>query len=225
MIRVLIIEDDPMVQEVNRQFIDMVEGFQIVGMASNGIDGLEKIEKLKPDLVLIDVFMPQQDGLMTLQKIKQQGVPIDIIAITAASDVDTVKTFIQQGAFDYIMKPFRFERIKKALDNYRIYHKKFHLKQTISQEELDGFLFQHTEVKMNELPKGFNPLTLEKILMLLEGQKEGLSAEEVAENVGIARVTARRYLDHLEKVNKVELDIEYRGIGRPVNRYRLLKGK
>ncbi len=208
-----------MVQEVNRMFVDQVEGFRVLGAASNGLEGIELIEQLKPDLVLVDVFMPNQDGLETLKQIRAKGYEVDVIAITAASDMDTVRTFLQQGAFDYIMKPFKFERMKKALENYRSFRLQVRKKQNISQEELDGILFQKELDEQPDLPKGLNAVTLKKVISYLSSNDFPISAEEVAEGVGIARVTARRYLEYLEKCGKVIIDIQYGGIGRPVNRY------
>lgn len=217
--KVVLIEDDPMVQEVNRQFVNMVDGFKVIGAASNGLEGLNLVQQLNPDLVLIDVYMPNQDGLKTLKQIRSKGYKVDVIAITAASDMDTVRSFLQQGAFDYIMKPFKFERIKKALENYRSFRMQLHEKQNISQEELDGVLFQKELEARADLPKGLNAVTLTKVSTYLSGHSTPISAEEVAEGLGIARVTARRYLEYLEKCKKVKIDIQYGGVGRPINRY------
>lgn len=227
MIRVVLIEDDLMVQEVNRQFVDQVEGFQVVGLADTGLQGLELIRELKPDLALVDVFMPDQDGLETLYKIRTEAHKVDVIAITAASDMETVRSFIQHGAFDYIVKPFKFERIKKSLENYRTFHMQLVERSKMTQKELDEIFFQKEEETEGfvELPKGLNQLTLDKIILFLSECSGPLSAENVAEGVGLARVTVRRYLDYLEKCGKVELDIYYGGIGRPINKYLLKQGK
>jgi len=230
MIKVVLIEDDLMVQEVNRQFVDQVNGFQVVGVANNGVQGLELIRELKPDLALVDVYMPDLDGLETLLKVRTEAHTVDIIAITAASDMETVRSFIQNGAFDYIVKPFKFERIKKSLENYRAFYLRLLEKESISQKELDEIFFKTEEIESEikedygVLPKGLNQLTLDKIIEFLSQCKESLSAESVAEGVGLARVTVRRYLDFLEKGGKVELDIYYGGIGRPINKYLLKRG-
>jgi two-component system, CitB family, response regulator DctR len=222
MYRVLLIEDDPMVQEVNRQFIEQVKGFTVIGIARNGMEGMQLIRKLRPDLVIIDIYMPHKDGLETLQEIRSEGYEVDVIAITAASDIDTVRRVLQNGAFDYIMKPFKFERLKQALENYHSFRQMLNEKETLTQKELDALL-QTTESQTFEprsgLPKGLNEVTLQKIVRYLRKQTEPVSAEEVAEGVGIARVTARRYLEYLEKKGVVTLDVQYGGIGRPVNRY------
>src|SRR6476646_4430598 len=105
-IHVLLIEDDPMVREVNRQFIEQIKGFSLIGYAGNGIEGIERIKQLKPDLVFMDIFMPEQNGIITLGKIREEHLPVDVIAVTAANDMPTVQRILHLGVYDYIMKPF-----------------------------------------------------------------------------------------------------------------------
>ena len=212
-----------MVQEVNRQFVDNVPGFHVIGLAGNGADGLKLIRELKPDLILIDVYMPEQDGLETLYKIRREAHKVDIIAITAASDMGTIRGFIQNGAFDYIVKPFKFDRIKKSLEKYRLFRNQILEKETMSQQELDEIFFQQDEAEETALPKGLNQHTLDKVTAYLARCTDPLSAEAVAAGVGLARVTVRRYLDYLEKIGRVDMHIHYGGVGRPINQYLLKK--
>lgn len=228
-IRVLLIEDDPMVQEVNRQFVERVEGYRIVGVAGDGVEGVALLNKLQPELVILDVYMPQQDGMETIRLIRQEGHPADVIVITAASDANIIRSMLQNGAIDYIIKPFIFERVKQALDNYRTLRLGLDKGVTLSQAELDellgvgGKLESGADGGLEPLPKGLQVLTLKQVLLFLMNESQPRSAEEVAEGVGLARVTVRRYLDFLEKAGKVRLDIEYGGVGRPANRYALIR--
>jgi two-component system response regulator DctR len=232
MIQVVLIEDDLMVQEVNKQFVERVPGFKVIGTASSAKDGIQMLRELKPDLLLLDVFMPGQNGIDTLKQIRQEQLAVDAIIITAANDNHTIQTMLQNGAVDYIMKPFKFGRVKQALENYQVRRMKMDKEPTLSQNELDQLLYRSspaTEVKRepdngNELPKGLQEPTMKQILLFLRSQSASLSAEEVAEGVGLARVTARRYLDHLEKKKQVNLDMQYGGVGRPINRYLLVAG-
>ncbi|MED4205069.1 response regulator [Neobacillus mesonae] len=220
-IKVILVEDDPMVREVHRQFIEKIEGFLIIGTASNGVEGIELVRELRPDLAIIDLYMPHLGGVEMLRGIRSKGLSVDVIAITAANDVDTIHQVLQQGAIDYIMKPFTFERIKKSMETYKEYRTKLAEKESILQTELDEIIFKNRREGSEEesLPKGLNSNTLSKVLMFISQQTTPVSAEEVAENIGIARITARRYLDYLEKEGKVKLHIQYGGVGRPVNRY------
>lgn len=218
-ITVVLIEDDLMVQEVNRGFIEKVDGFKVVGCASNGIDGIKLIRELDPDLAIVDIYMPDMDGLETIKEIRSEEHKVDIIAVTAASDMETVSKVLRQGAVDYVMKPFKFERMKKALEHYRTVRSHFTEKRNLSQKELDEIMFQKESEETLELPKGLNSVTLKKVIAFLTSDGVPVSADEVAEGVGMARVTARRYLEYLEKCGKVRLDVQYGGVGRPINRY------
>jgi two-component system response regulator DctR len=234
---VLLIEDDLMVQEVNRQFVERVEGFRITGVAGSGLEGIELLRSLKPDLVILDIFMPLQDGIETLAQIRKEQLPVDVMVISAANDQRTIQRMLQNGAIDYIMKPFKFERVKQALEHYRAMREQLEGEPTVSQSELDRMLFgsggrgggdlgavQQEEATAVQLPKGLQAVTLRQIIVFLNDPPRPLSAEEVAEGVGIARVTARRYLEYLEKSGRVTLDLQY-GLGRPVNKYILSSRK
>ncbi|KOS69644.1 regulator [Lysinibacillus contaminans] len=229
-IHVLLIEDDPMVREVNRQFIERIEGFKLVGYAGNGIEGLEKVKDLKPDLVFMDIFMPEQDGMVTLGKIREEHLVVDVIAVTAANDMPTIQRILHLGVYDYIMKPFTFERIEQTLKNYQAYKIKMKDMQDLTQHDLDHLMQQRLpelqtspvasqKIEIEELPKGFNRATLDKVLAYIEESKKAVSAEDVANYIGTARVTARRYLDFLEKQSKLKVDIQYGNVGRPIHRY------
>ena len=225
--QVVIVEDDLMVQELHRQFIEQVSGFEVVGMASNGADGVKMVEELKPDLVILDFYMPSLNGLQVIKTWRSYDIHVDVIAITAAKDLDTIQTMFRNGVFDYIIKPFTFDRMKQTLVKYREFVTSMNKQESLTQAQLDsmfkGGFHESKQVKEGELPKGLNPLTMHQIKQILNEQNTSISAEEVAEKAGLARVTARRYLEYLEKTNVVELDIRYGGVGRPINRYLLKK--
>lgn len=234
-IRVVVIEDDPMVQQINRTFIEQVPAFEVVGVAANGVEGIKLVSELAPDLVIMDVFMPIQDGIKTLKQLRAGKEAVDVIVITAANDKPTIQTMLRYGAMDYIIKPFQFERIQQALENFREFRNQLHREGMASQSEVDQLLFRKATEPSREsmdgmlefdvLPKGLHAVTLEQIVRQLGKSAEAQSAEEVAERVGIARVTARRYLDYLVKLGHVQLAVIYGGVGRPTNRYVLVQKK
>ncbi|WP_406944768.1 response regulator [Halobacillus sp. SY10] len=221
-IRVLLIEDDPMVQEVNRQFIERVEGYYVVAIASNGEKGLELIQEHRPDLVILDIYMPALDGKNTLQELRRLAFDVEVMVITAANDKSMIRSMFQYGVVDYIIKPFKFERLERALHNYKNFRTRMIGEGGVGQEQLDT-LFNHSPPlkEMKHLPKGLNEQTLNQILDYLRQDAVALSAEEVADGLGMARVTARRYLDYLQKNGQLNIDIQYGGVGRPVNRYQV----
>lgn len=224
-IRVLLVEDDPMVREVNRQFIERVRGFQVIDTANNGITGIEKARMLAPDLVIMDIFMPEQDGLETLRQMRQEKLTVDCISVTAANDVQTIQDILHLGVFDYIMKPFTFERMEHTLKKYLAFKANMQQKEAMTQQELDAMMGQQQtqqEVEVTqELPKGFNKATLHKVLCYLQREQRSASADDVAAGIGVARVTARRYLDYMEKNKLIKVDVQYGSVGRPVNQYYL----
>ncbi|MGE6632090.1 response regulator [Bacillus sp. NPDC077027] len=219
-IKVLLIEDDPMVQEVNKEFIMSVPGFHVVAVAGNGEQGIQLIKEVCPDLVVLDVYMPKKDGIKTLQEIRKQKIKVDIIVISAAKDKETIGIMLQNGARDYIIKPFKFGRMKQSLESYKLFRAKIGNTEEFSQEMLDDII-RKPAIKQEEpfLPKGLNVYTMNEIKAYMKAQNGAQSAEEVANSLGIARVTARRYLDFLVKEGELKLDMQYGGVGRPVNTY------
>jgi len=221
-ISVLLIEDDPMVQEVNKQMIEKVEDFQVIAAAADGNKGLNIAEKQSPDLVVLDIFMPELDGIQTLNKLRSAEMDIDVLVISAADDTDTIKKALQYGAIDYIIKPFKFDRLVQALNKYKAFLRQFSQSARTEQQQLDALISQTTDKQYDTyLPKGLNQQTLKQVKSYLAGQTSSVSADETASYIGIARVTARRYLDYMVKVEQAEIHLQYGEVGRPINRYRL----
>lgn len=221
-IRTIIVEDDPMVMQVNRQYIEDIGGFDIVGTAASGKEAIEVIDRLLPDLVILDIYLPDMDGISTLKELRKKNIPTDVILVTAARDVEIIQDAFRYGAVDYIIKPFKFARLKSALESYKLLHSKLSRKSAMDQEDIDSLARTniHKTQLQDTLPKGLNEVTLRQVLLFLLKSTDALSAEEVAEGVGLARVTARRYLDYLEKTGKLKLEVQYGSVGRPINRYK-----
>ena len=221
---VLIVEDDPMVVEIHRRCIDQVPGYRVVAVAGTGEKALELLEKVPADLLILDIFMPGLGGIDTLRILRERGVPLDVVVVSAANDVTTVHEVMRGGAFDYIVKPFRFERMHETLRSYRSMREKLKSRaEAYRQEEID-FLYRLKNVRSHqegELPKGLSVVTMEHLLEVMETKKTPLAAEELAREAGIARVTARRYLEYLVGAGRVSLQREYKEIGRPKNLYQL----
>ena len=224
-ISMVMVEDDPMVMEINRDFIEQTGGFAINGTATTGREGLTLIKAIRPQLIILDIYLPDFSGIRVLKEIRHLGLPTDVIMVTAAHDVDTVQSLLRFGVIDYIIKPFKFIRLKAALDKYKMYLGKIRLGGAIGQKELDDLINAAPQPGKSgpndfaELPKGLREITLQQVLNCLTSSEHGLSAEEVAIAAGLARVTARRYLEFLEKSGKARLETQYGTVGRPVNRY------
>ncbi|PTE77124.1 response regulator [Staphylococcus gallinarum] len=223
MIRVLIVEDDPMVAQLNKQFIEKVEGYDLVDITHNVKDATSVIETQPIDLVLLDVYMPDENGLTLLTYIREHHYKIDAILITAASDADKIQTAMRYGAIDYLIKPFEFERFKQSLLQYKHKHQFFNENQSFDQSTLDSRLFNKSETKSNgtaTLPKGLTKGTLQAIIdKVNHSGKQTFSTDEIAEIADVSRVSVRKYLKFLADINVLEESLTY-GIGRPVYQYK-----
>lgn len=223
MIRVLIVEDDPMVAQLNKQFIEKVEGYDLVDITHNVKDATSVIETQPIDLVLLDVYMPDENGLTLLTYIREHHYKIDAILITAASDADKIQTAMRYGAIDYLIKPFKFERFKQSLLQYKHKHQFFNENQSFDQSTLDSRLFNKSETKSDgtaTLPKGLTKGTLQAIIdKVTHSGKQTFSTDEIAEIADVSRVSVRKYLKFLADINVLEESLTY-GIGRPVYQYK-----
>lgn len=222
-IRVLIVEDDPMVMEINAEFVLKLAGFVLAGKAFTAKEALSLIKEVHPQLVLLDYFLPDMNGLSLLQQIRNEKYPVDVILLTANREPQHIQEIFRSGVVDYIVKPFRFDRFQSALEQYRCTFKKFNENRPLEQADLDAMTKVQTKPPEldDSLPKGLNDRTMKQVLQFLKGQTELLSSDEVAAGTGLARVTVRRYLDYLEKNGDIVMEIQYGSVGRPMNKYRL----
>lgn len=222
-IKVLIVEDDPMVSEINREIIKSLQGFEVVGVSYNGGQAIKMAKNLCPDLLLLDIFLPDISGVDVLLDIRKDNLPIDVILVTAAHDANTIHNVFRYGAIDYIIKPYKYDRLETALNNYKSLFLKLKGLINLDQNDVDFFTVKNMVKEKIDLPKGLNQTTLKQVLLfLLKGQRP-FTAEEVAEGIGLARVTARRYLEFLAETGKVKLIMKYGNVGRPLNKYQAKK--
>lgn len=225
LIEVLIVEDDSRIAEIHQRFIDKIDGFSVIGIATNYQEAVELFDIVKPQLVLLDVYFPEMNGLDFLKWIKEKSTMTDVIMITAAKEIEAVNQAIHFGVFDFIIKPVIFERFKKSLIRYANYSKKVYNLQSkneyITQDDIDGLIGKNIGIAENhgQYPKGIDKLTLEKVLIAIQEEISGMTAEHVSLEVGVSRTTARRYLEYLVSDGKVLADLAYGTIGRPERVY------
>ncbi|HPJ26412.1 MAG TPA: response regulator [Synergistaceae bacterium] len=222
-IPVLVVEDDPMVVEIHQRYLAALEDFVLGGVAENGEEALKILEARSfLRLVMLDVYMPRMDGITLLREIRRTRCSVDVIAVTAASEPDVVQSMLRNGAFDYLVKPFSFERYSIALEAYVHYSRSFEDGKSLDQEALDTLAFRRRRGKELLLPKGLHEEKLGQVLSVLRACPEPCSANEVAERTGVSRVTARRYLEFLVASGKAVTRSAYQHVGRPVKMYVLL---
>jgi CitB family two-component system response regulator MalR len=164
MIKVLIVEDDPMVAEFNKRYLEQVGGFALEAIVSSVDDAFNLLEQKEIDLILLDIFMPGQSGLELLPRIRKTEKGADVIIVSAASDSYSIKKALQYGAVDYLIKPFEFERFHKALVTYRERASLMREREKLSQTDLDQQIFHKDPIsKPDELPKGLTRDTLKLV--------------------------------------------------------------
>lgn len=218
MIEVLIVDDDFMVAKIHKGFVERTPGFEVVGVAHNGAEALEEAARLQPDLVLLDVYLPDTTGLDLLQDLREQAPELDVLVISAAREAETVRRALRGGIVHYLMKPFSYDDLRERLEHYqRTYVGLAATTQETDQAEVDRvFGMSRAEAP---LPKGLSAETLRLVAEKLREADVDLSAAEMAAELGLSRVSARRYLEHLSDSGKAEVRLRYGEVGRPERRY------
>ena len=223
MIRTLIVDDDFRVADLHRAYVKKISGFTVVGEAGTGAEALRMIATTRPDLVLLDIYLPDMSGLEVIRTIREAGAArVDIIAITAARDVDSLRSAMHGGVVHYLIKPFRFAALQEKLQTYAAMRQRLAQLSEADQQAVDTLYHILRRGGGEALPKGLARPTLDLVLRILQESGRDLAATEVADMASLSRVTARRYLDHLVQSGRVELVMRYGSPGRPEHRYHLL---
>lgn len=226
MLNILIVEDDPMVAQINQQFIKKIDDQTSVDIASNVKEAIKHIENKEIDLLLLDIYMPEENGLTFLKYVREQGYKIDAILITAATDIEEIQTAFRYGAVDYLIKPFDFERFQQSLLRYKKGLTFFNKTSSINQTDIDAeFLNKEVVDRDSELklPKGVTEATLQVIIDKMKSFEENeFSTDDISKRVNISRVSVRKYLKFLTDIEVLEESLNY-GIGRPINFYKIKK--
>ena len=224
MIRTLVVDDDYMAASVHRSYTERVHGFEVVGEAHTGRETLDLVRSLQPDLLLLDIYLPDMSGLDVIQSLREPGGPsVDVIAITSAKDVDTLRRAIQGGVIHYLVKPFFFDTFRERLEKYATLRTRLDRIREADQGEIDRLYGLLRAQGATSLPKGISAPTLALVLQVLgESEEREVSAADVADRAGISRGTARRYLEFLTSTGSIELSLRYGAAGRPEHLYRAL---
>ncbi|MCU4186697.1 response regulator [Acidiferrimicrobium sp. IK] len=220
MIRTLVVDDDFRVAELHAAFVERAAGFEVVGRAHTSRQALEAAVTLQPHLVLLDLYLPDLPGLELLARFRALDHAPDVIVVTAARDVATVRAAMRNGALHYLVKPFDARRLVEQLDAYRRWQADITRLAEASQDDVDRLYG-----RIGAPPPGpgghsrADEPTAQLILEALRAAAEPLTANEVATAVGISRPTAQRYLAWLHEHGHVERQLRYGNAGRPSHRY------
>ncbi|MGF1765363.1 response regulator [Aliivibrio kagoshimensis] len=220
MIDVLIVEDEANIAELHTQFLQQSFRFKPVGIAKNLAEARNMIRLLKPQLILLDNFLPDGKGIDLLKEQLGTKNSCDIIFITAASDMDTVRESVRSGVFDYLLKPIAYDRLQDTLNRYIKYISSIKANDSVNQRHVDYlFNFQARDMESSNLPKGIDELTLNKIREVFSVESSSNTADSLGKQIGVSKTTARRYLEYFTASGFLEAKIEHGRVGRPERVY------
>jgi len=216
-----VVEDEPIAAQAHCTFVSRVPGFEVAGSASTAAEALRFLASQPVDLILLDLNLPDRHGLDICRQLRMAAVPIDVIAVTSARDLAVVRASISLGVVQYLLKPFTFATLRDKLLRYAEYQQQITAGQSArGQSEVDRALATLRGVDTVTLPKGLSPETLDLVVEVLRRQPGRSSASEVAAQLGLNRVTARRYLEYLaEQGQTVRASRHGAGAGRPEVEY------
>ncbi|MER5491234.1 response regulator [Streptomyces sp. NPDC002454] len=221
-IRVLVVEDDPVAADAHLMYVRRVPGFTAVGAVHTAADARRALERHPVDLLLLDLYLPDGHGLALARSLRAAGQQTDVIAVTSARDLAVVREGVSLGVVQYVLKPFTFATLRDRLVRYAQFRTA--AGEASGQEEVDRALAALRAPAPAELPKGLSAPTLERVVRCLRSAPDGVTAASAAEAVGISRITARRYLEHLAVTGLAARSPLYGQVGRPELNYRWAGG-
>lgn len=227
MIKVLVVDDDYRVARLHAAQVGRVPGYECVGEAHTAAEARAAIARERPDLLLLDVYLPDEDGIALLTSLREAGQDVDVIIITAARDIATVRAAMRGGAVHYLVKPFGFEQLADQLGAYRRWRTEAESRARTGitgQNDVDAlFSSQRAAASAAAGPSVGSarrlPPTMQKVFDAVRAAGRPLGAQDVSDLIGISRPTAQRYLSELERKGRLVLHLEYGATGRPVNTY------
>lgn len=224
MIRVVVVEDDPMISQLNVQYLSQFPELRVEAVFSNGRDALAYLQTHETELAVVDIYMPMVSGLELLRSIRSSGLQTGVILLTAATEMSAVEEALRLGIEDYIIKPFSFSRLQEAVQNYLGKRSLVKSSKQASQAVVDKLLrsdFSGGD-RSGDLRKGLNGKTLQFIENLLrEERTQAHTCESISQSSGLSKVTVRNYLNYLIETGRLESSIDYGTGGRPRVLYKL----
>ncbi|OCF97692.1 response regulator [Gilliamella apis] len=223
-IKVLIVEDEPILAELNAEFIQRDTKVEVIGIAATLEEAKVMVEKLKPTLILLDNYLPDGKGIELFEYIINNNLDCYVIFITAASDMDTCSKAIRFGAFDYLIKPVSYQRLKHSLERFELFLYRQSLQKHVNQRRIDELFNLQTKdfVDINRHSKGIEEITLQKVKDLFMQTNEPQTVDQIVEKANISKTTARRYLEYCVQTKLLTVELNHGKIGRPERLYKRL---
>ena len=220
MIRVLVVEDEAVAAEAHRTYVDRTPGFATMAVAGTGALAMDTLTRGRFDLVLLDMNLPDTHGIELCRRVRAAGLDVDVLAVTSARELATVRSAAAHGVIGYLLKPFTYAALRDRLLAYADYRERLRTQgESVGQEDIDRALEGPRPLRQAPLPKGMHRQTLDAVVAALRAA-DGLSAAETAATLGTSRITARRYLEYLVETGLASRTPRYGGAGRPETEYR-----
>ncbi|MDL2297631.1 response regulator [Synergistaceae bacterium OttesenSCG-928-D05] len=225
-LKVLIAEADPLLQKLYSDLIAEENAFTVLKCVSTGPQMFETLRIVGADLVLLDLYLKDFNALEGLDELRKEFPRLDYIIASSGENPELVRNALCQGVFEFLIKPFSFERLRLALRNYHVYHHSLTGRtRPWQQEDLDTLISMKARdpswANNRSIPKGLQLKCLNDVESFLKESSDTFSAQEVGDKLGISRSTARRYLEFLTMSERVVVEYAYRRVGRPEKRYRM----
>lgn len=217
---VLVVDDDFRVAEAHARIVRGIEGFTVIGIAHSAKEALDAIEQGHPDLLLLDIHLPDATGIHLLREARKVHFDLDVIVISAVQDGPIIQDAMRGGIVGYVAKPFRIEELRARILDYARRTRALSSSDRVRQWDIDMMTgASPTEARP---VSGVNPETADEVVQLVrDAGPEGTHAESVADALGVSRVTARKYLEWLVEIGRVDVRSDYGSRGRPRRRYQL----
>jgi response regulator of citrate/malate metabolism len=222
MISVLIVEDETIAAEALQERIERVPGFIVAGTVRSGAETLRRLALERISLVLLEICLPDMNGIRVVGAMRAAGYTSDVIVATRERDPRVVQAAVACGIVHYLLKPFTFAALREKLERYRAYHGQLSTAQPfVTQAHIDRILATVRNPGPTDVPKGMSRESLYAVVAIVRGANEGssLSATEVAAKLGASRVTARKYLEYLVESGLISRRARYGGAHRPEVEY------
>lgn len=225
-LKVLVVDDDFRIAQLHGKYVEQQEGYVLVGIAHDCAEALSTARELRPDLVILDVYLPDRSGIEVVRGIREAQLRCDVILITAAKEIEIIDEAFRLGIFDYLLKPFGPDIFEDALTKFRQFREQLRSEAEPDQGFVEGLKRLRAARATAALnpQKGIDARTLEHVAGILKGADEGRTAEQIGRLAGVSRSTARVYLNHLVESGDAEQVLQYGAVGRPQVLFKAKKG-
>lgn len=216
---ILIVEDDFRIGEMYKEFLKAETEAKKIECVINAKEALEYLSANEVDIVIIDIYLPDMMGDTLAEEILKKYPFINFICISANQDAQIIKDLINLGVLHYLIKPVKLDTLGEIVNRFINMNNALSTEKELEQSEIDQYFTVKKTIENTELPKGIDPVSLEKIRNAFEIKEEWVSSE-LGQTLGTSRTTVRRYLEYLREIGYLKVTQEFGDKGRPEKIYK-----